>query len=303
MLGLGVGAGLTFGIRQVFSILFRREAMGLGDVTLMGMIGAYLGWQAAVLTFFLGAFVGLGHALWKLVRNWKKRLERQPIIEQRSRIALWTILEFGGGLALFCMALGLANLLAKSLHAALRDILVDVRYLCRPAELKHLWSREAVLPRPRRAIEFRAHGGAAEPKALLRRSLPMAYEYKRRRPSIIRNFWVYRRLIGTAVVLGVMLWFIMVNHEQVTVHFPFGFGTLTSTSGIVMLLSALVGSVATILVTTVILAIRRMRRGQSPAGSSQDDRGRHRTAAGGLCGENQGRVFQCSLVKLTKRDQ
>ncbi len=92
----------------------------------------------------------------------------------------------------------------------------------------------------------------------------MAYEYKRRRPSIIRNFWVYRRLIGTAVVLGVMLWFIMVNHEQVTVHFPFGFGTLTSTSGIVMLLSALVGSIATILVTTVIFAIRRMRRGQSP---------------------------------------
>ena len=92
----------------------------------------------------------------------------------------------------------------------------------------------------------------------------MPYEYKRRRPSIIRNFWVYRRLIGTAVVLGVMLWFIMVNHEQVTVHFPFGLGTLTSTSGIVMLLSALVGSIATILVTTVIFAIRRMRRGQSP---------------------------------------
>ena len=45
----------------------------------------------------------------------------------------------------------------------------------------------------------------------------MPYEYKRRRPSIIRNFWVYRRLIGTAVLLGLMLWFIMVNHEQVTV--------------------------------------------------------------------------------------
>ena len=92
----------------------------------------------------------------------------------------------------------------------------------------------------------------------------MPYEYKRRRPSILRNFWVYRRLIGTAVVLGVMLWFILVNHEQVTVHFPFGMGTLTSTSGIVMLLSALVGSLATILVTTVIIAIRRVRRMHSP---------------------------------------
>jgi uncharacterized integral membrane protein len=92
----------------------------------------------------------------------------------------------------------------------------------------------------------------------------MPYEYKRRRPSIIRNFWVYRRLIGTAILLGLMLWFISVNHDQVTVYFPFGMGKLTSTTGIVILLSALVGSLATILVTTVILAIRRMRRTQTP---------------------------------------
>jgi uncharacterized integral membrane protein len=92
----------------------------------------------------------------------------------------------------------------------------------------------------------------------------MPYEYKRRRPSIIRNFWVYRRLIGTAILLGLMLWFISVNHDQVTVSFPFGMGKLTSTTGIVILLSALVGSIVTILVTTVILAIRRVKRTQTP---------------------------------------
>ena len=49
--------------------------MGFGDVTLMGMIGAFLGWQAAVLTFFAGAFFGLAHAVWKLsiyVRKWMR---------------------------------------------------------------------------------------------------------------------------------------------------------------------------------------------------------------------------------------
>ena len=92
----------------------------------------------------------------------------------------------------------------------------------------------------------------------------MPYEYKRRRPSIIRNFWVYRRLIGTAVLLGLMLWFIWANDEQVTVAFPFGLGKLTSTTGIVILLSALVGSLATILVTTLIFAIRRIRSTQNP---------------------------------------
>jgi leader peptidase (prepilin peptidase)/N-methyltransferase len=74
IVGLVVGGAVTFVIRQVFTFVFRREAMGLGDVTLMGMIGAYLGWQAAVLTFFLGAFLGLGHAVWKLVGNFRKWL-------------------------------------------------------------------------------------------------------------------------------------------------------------------------------------------------------------------------------------
>jgi uncharacterized integral membrane protein len=91
----------------------------------------------------------------------------------------------------------------------------------------------------------------------------MPYQYKRRRPSIIRNFWVYRRLIGTAILLGLMLWFIWANDAQVTVAFPFGLGKLTSRTGVVILLSALVGSLATILVTTLVMALRRLRSTQN----------------------------------------
>jgi uncharacterized integral membrane protein len=105
----------------------------------------------------------------------------------------------------------------------------------------------------------------------------MAYQYKRRRLALLRNFWVYRRLIGTAILLGLMLWFILANNDQVTVKFPFGLGKLTSSTGIVILMSALVGSVATILVTTVIFAIRRLRSAQAPhdlpnPGDPKDDR-------------------------------
>jgi uncharacterized integral membrane protein len=92
----------------------------------------------------------------------------------------------------------------------------------------------------------------------------MAYQYKRRRPSIIRNFWVYRRLIGIAILLGVMLWFIWANDTQVTVAFPFGLAKVTSTLGKVILLSALVGSVMTILATTVFFALRRLRGAGAP---------------------------------------
>jgi leader peptidase (prepilin peptidase)/N-methyltransferase len=46
--------------------------MGLGDLTLLGMIGAFMGWQAAVLTFFLAPFFGLAQAVWKLFNKIKK---------------------------------------------------------------------------------------------------------------------------------------------------------------------------------------------------------------------------------------
>ena len=74
ILGMFAGAGITQFIRVFFSALFRREAMGFGDVTLMAMIGAFLGWQAALLTFFLAPFFGLTHALWKTIGWIKKRL-------------------------------------------------------------------------------------------------------------------------------------------------------------------------------------------------------------------------------------
>lgn len=98
----------------------------------------------------------------------------------------------------------------------------------------------------------------------------MAYQYKRRRPSILRNFWVYRRLIGSAVLLGLMLWFIWANDAAVTVAFPFRLGHLNSSLGVVILLSALVGSLLTFLVMTVVMATRRLRGGTPPPGGSAE---------------------------------
>ena len=67
MKGLIVGGGMIWVIRVLGTFAFRREAMGSGDIHIMAMIGAFLGWQVAVVTPFLAAFVGLVPALWKLV--------------------------------------------------------------------------------------------------------------------------------------------------------------------------------------------------------------------------------------------
>src|SRR5690242_7301021 len=92
----------------------------------------------------------------------------------------------------------------------------------------------------------------------------MAYTYKRR-PSLIRNFWVYRRLIGLAMILGLLLWFIWVNDDKVKVAFPFGLGVFESTSGLVILLSALVGSAVTALAMTLYFALKRRQGAGTPS--------------------------------------
>ncbi|GAC1449576.1 MAG: hypothetical protein NVSMB9_33510 [Isosphaeraceae bacterium] len=96
----------------------------------------------------------------------------------------------------------------------------------------------------------------------------MAIPYKRRRPSLVRNFWIYRRLVGLAMVLGLILWFIWANRDPVRVAFPFGLGQLNSTLGLVILLSALVGSVATALTATLLYTWRRV---QTSGTRSTDD--------------------------------
>lgn len=78
LIGMTVSGGLVWAVRAGASAALGQEAMGLGDVTLMAMLGAWLGWQACVLTFFLAAFIGLGHGLVQLIRHRENELPFGP---------------------------------------------------------------------------------------------------------------------------------------------------------------------------------------------------------------------------------
>ncbi|HWA97272.1 MAG TPA: A24 family peptidase [Pirellulales bacterium] len=69
LLGLAFGGALVWSIRIVGSGALGEEAMGFGDVTLMAMIGAFLGWQPTLMSFVIGVFsavfVALGQKLFR----------------------------------------------------------------------------------------------------------------------------------------------------------------------------------------------------------------------------------------------
>ncbi|MFO0867658.1 MAG: A24 family peptidase [Pirellulales bacterium] len=59
VVGLAAGGTLVWSFRAIFGLLLQEEAMGFGDVTLMAMIGAFLGWQATLIAFFLAPFAAV----------------------------------------------------------------------------------------------------------------------------------------------------------------------------------------------------------------------------------------------------
>ena len=58
LLGALLGAGLLFALGEIWYRLRRVEAMGLGDVKMMGMVGLFLGIKLTVLTLLLGSLLG-----------------------------------------------------------------------------------------------------------------------------------------------------------------------------------------------------------------------------------------------------
>ncbi len=56
--GILVGGGSLFLVATLYQWLFKREGMGGGDVKLLAMIGAFLGWKAVILTILLSSLFG-----------------------------------------------------------------------------------------------------------------------------------------------------------------------------------------------------------------------------------------------------
>jgi len=58
LIGAAVGGGFLLAIYGIYWLVRKTEGLGLGDVTMMLMVGAFLGWQRTILTLMLASIVG-----------------------------------------------------------------------------------------------------------------------------------------------------------------------------------------------------------------------------------------------------
>jgi leader peptidase (prepilin peptidase)/N-methyltransferase len=78
--GLAFGGLLIWAVRIVGWVALHKEAMGFGDVTLMAMIGAFLGWQPSLILFFLSPFAALVIALTQWVLTGRRDIAFGPYL-------------------------------------------------------------------------------------------------------------------------------------------------------------------------------------------------------------------------------
>ena len=78
LIGLLVGSSVMYWIGAAAEKALGKEALGQGDVKLMGCIGAFCGWEAAVFIIFAGASIGTALVIpFMVFQNFKKKSSKQ----------------------------------------------------------------------------------------------------------------------------------------------------------------------------------------------------------------------------------
>ncbi len=101
---VAIGGGMLWSVRWAGTKVFKREAMGMGDVHLIIMLAMFLNWQAILLTIFLSAFTGsIGGTIAKLLQrktHWRFEIPYGPYIAAGAIIAYF----WGAGMIMWYLS-------------------------------------------------------------------------------------------------------------------------------------------------------------------------------------------------------
>jgi len=113
LIGLVVGAGLIYVLGVVGKLVFKKEAMGFGDVKLMGMMGGLLGVWFVILIFFIAPIYGVVFGVIVLATKGEHHIPYGPFLSMAAvtlllwgpQIMAWMVERFYPVAHLFGMAL------------------------------------------------------------------------------------------------------------------------------------------------------------------------------------------------------
>jgi leader peptidase (prepilin peptidase)/N-methyltransferase len=105
VLGAGVGMGVLWAVRIIGGWVFKEEAMGLGDVFMMAMVGSFVGWKGVLLTIFAGALFGTAASL-------------PQVITRRRRVVPFGVYLAVGAAVTFVFGEGLIEWYLQFLHGS-----------------------------------------------------------------------------------------------------------------------------------------------------------------------------------------
>lgn len=87
--GYIIGGGIIYVMGLMGDIIFKKESMGGGDVKLMALVGAFLGWKLAVLTFFLAPFFGAVFGIIEKIRTKDSTIAYGPFLVAGALVSLF----------------------------------------------------------------------------------------------------------------------------------------------------------------------------------------------------------------------
>ncbi len=91
-IGLLTGAGSLWLVAIFGKMAFKKDAMGLGDVKLLGAIGAFMGWQGVLFTVMVSSLAGTVVGLFFIVtgrHEWQSRIPYGPYLALAA--VIWII--------------------------------------------------------------------------------------------------------------------------------------------------------------------------------------------------------------------
>jgi leader peptidase (prepilin peptidase)/N-methyltransferase len=99
LVGIAIGYGVPWAIGEIYYRVTGREGLGLGDSTLLAVVGALLGWRGVVVSLFGGSILGSVIGITALLAARGKQAETTESDEEQPTL-MKTELPFGPFLAM-----------------------------------------------------------------------------------------------------------------------------------------------------------------------------------------------------------